>query len=201
MPVYVITDIEFVDPSIGWVTEEKMGPYAEPVEPFFRITRDGGENWDTVNLPSPVQDPDLFGRYDFCSTYNAYLHTADSGFLVVECFHAEFNNPDFTSHLFSTTDGGLTWQTSLLPLSVRGGATVIFFDPSEGLLLGENMYQTSDGGQTWEMFKQVYWQGQFSFIDRLRGWAVAKSEDEIALVLTTDGGQTWDLLEPKVESR
>lgn len=201
MPVYVITDMEFADPSTGWMTEEKTGPYAEPVEPFFSITHDGGENWDTVYLPPPIHDPELFGRYDFCSTYNADLHTADSGFLVVECFHAEFGNLDFTSYLYSTSDSGVTWQTSLLPLSVRGGANVIFFDPSEGLLLGEEMYQTDDGGQTWEMFKQVFWQGQFSFIDRMHGWAVAQSEDEIALVQTTDGGQTWNLLEPEVESR
>jgi photosystem II stability/assembly factor-like uncharacterized protein len=44
----------------------------------------------------------------------------------------------------------------------------------------------------------VDWLGQFSFVDEMRGWAVARSADASALVRTTDGGRTWELLEPIV---
>ena len=40
------------------------------------------------------------------------------------------------------------------------------------------------------------WEGQFSFVDAMAGWAVARSVDESALVRTLDGGRTWELLEP-----
>jgi photosystem II stability/assembly factor-like uncharacterized protein len=200
----VVTDIEFADPSTGWVTLEVIGPYADPVEPDIMITHDGGENWETLDLPPPVQDPELFGRFRFCSTYSAELYTPDSGFLVVGCFNSlggpDFD-PEFTSYLYRTSDGGATWQTNLLPLSIRGGATVIFFGPSEGLLLGETLYQTHDAGQTWEMIRQVSWQGQFSFIDPMRGWAVAQTDTGSAFLRTTDRGQTWSLLETVIASR
>jgi photosystem II stability/assembly factor-like uncharacterized protein len=58
------------------------------------------------------------------------------------------------------------------------------------------MYETRDGGETWELIKTVSWDGQFSFIDEQNGWAIARNQDEIALVRTEDGGRTWSQLDP-----
>lgn len=195
---YVVTDLEFGDQSTGWMTEEQTGPFAEPVEPFLKVTADGGADWERLELPSPKNDPGLFERYDFCSTYETMLHSADSGSLVVECFHRESGNSDFRSYLYSTSNGGKTWQTAILPLSIRAGSTLHFFDDSNGLMLGEEMYRTTNGGQSWANFKEVSWQGQFSFVNEDLGWAVARAGDEIALVKTEDGASIWEVLNPIV---
>jgi hypothetical protein len=42
----------------------------------------------------------------------------------------------------------------------------------------------------------VNWDGQFSFVDDLHGWAVARNEQEIALVRTQNGGTSWSILKP-----
>jgi photosystem II stability/assembly factor-like uncharacterized protein len=107
-------------------------------------------------------------------------------------------------YLYTSEDGGKTWTTHIMPPS---SATLsdfytrmIFFDSNYGLLLGREMWRTEDGGRTWQHINTVTWNGQFSFVDRLHGWAVAESEDgEIALVYTTNGGETWNMLIP-VES-
>ena len=44
----------------------------------------------------------------------------------------------------------------------------------------------------------VTWDGQFSFVDPDFGWAVARAEEELALVLSDDRGQTWQMIEPVV---
>jgi photosystem II stability/assembly factor-like uncharacterized protein len=58
------------------------------------------------------------------------------------------------------------------------------------------MYRSEDRGLTWTLLKQVAWDGQFSFVGPMNGWAVARDEGEIALVHTIDGGTTWQLVEP-----
>lgn len=77
------------------------------------------------------------------------------------------------------------------------GDRLIFFNANYGLLLGREMWRTEDGGRTWQHINTVTWDGQFSFIDRWRGWAIAESEGgENALVYTTNGGETWKMLNP-----
>ena len=44
----------------------------------------------------------------------------------------------------------------------------------------------------------VSWDGQFSFVSQQLGWAVARSETEIALVKTENGGESWSIIEPKI---
>ena len=45
------------------------------------------------------------------------------------------------------------------------------------------------------MVKTVNWDGQFSFVTRDAGWAVARNADEIAFLTTSDGGETWQEIE------
>jgi hypothetical protein len=64
------------------------------------------------------------------------------------------------------------------------------------MALGREIFISEDQGLTWTLLKQVAWDGQFSFIDRMNGWAVARNEEDIAFVVTVDGGSTWQLIEP-----
>ncbi len=48
--------------------------------------------------------------------------------------------------------------------------------------------------------KSVTWDGDYSFVNPTTGWAVARNEDEIALVNTTDGAATWEIIDPRIAS-
>jgi hypothetical protein len=56
------------------------------------------------------------------------------------------------------------------------------------LLMGRNSYRSADDGKSWTFIKSVNWDGQFSFSDPQYGWAIARSNTEIALVKTVNGG-------------
>jgi photosystem II stability/assembly factor-like uncharacterized protein len=72
------------------------------------------------------------------------------------------------------------------------------FSPSTGLALSHDLYRTADAGLHWSKIRTVSWEGQFSFVDEQNGWAVARSEEAIALVRTANGGSSWELLEPEI---
>ena len=86
-----------------------------------------------------------------------------------------------------------------MPETILASAdTLIFFDPQNGLLLGRDIYRTADGGRHWEYVKSVNWDGQFTFIDSQIGWAVARADDQVALVKTSNGGETWSIIQPVI---
>jgi photosystem II stability/assembly factor-like uncharacterized protein len=58
------------------------------------------------------------------------------------------------------------------------------------------MYRTLDGGKTWAHIKTVAWDAQFSFVDSQHGWAIARADNEVALVYTSNGGELWSILDP-----
>jgi photosystem II stability/assembly factor-like uncharacterized protein len=104
--------------------------------------------------------------------------------------------------LYSTGDGGQTWQSVPLPSAFRvsdppdGG--LFFASRQSGLALGRWIYRTGDGGRIWSTGKNVNWDGQFSFVDLNTGWAVATNAGQIALVRTADGGRTWKEVRPVI---
>ena len=135
----------------------------------------------------------------------------------MECFGYDYQQSPGVSFLYASDDGGATWQVNPLPNPMRttrirvegsdGGtlsigplprSQLVWFDPEEGLHLGQKSYRTEDGGLSWEFVHEVIWLGQFSFVDPQYGWAVARTGAESALVVTTNGGQSWDILEPQI---
>jgi photosystem II stability/assembly factor-like uncharacterized protein len=73
---------------------------------------------------------------------------------------------------------------------------LFFLDPQTGWSLGAEIHRTQDGGLTWSQLSTVNWQAQFNFVSQQVGWAVARSDEQLALVQTVDGGQIWSLLNP-----
>jgi hypothetical protein len=190
------TGMVFADRDNGWLTWQTIGAYAA-APPEYAVTSDSGFNWEVRELPAPDDSPDLFEKYEYCEPYQPNLLSASEVKLLVACFDYYDPPRDFISYLYSSDDGGDHWQMFALPKKVNGAKTsLIFFDNRIGLLLGRNMFETKDGGETWDFIKTVNWDGQFSFVDELNGWAIARNEGEIALVHTEDGGRTWSQLEP-----
>jgi photosystem II stability/assembly factor-like uncharacterized protein len=103
--------------------------------------------------------------------------------------------------LFSTQDGGQTWQQRAIPL----GEAVRFIDPQTGWTAGgaagQDLYVTRDGGITWNAAALVavdsspvfYSLPQFQ--DRLNGFIAITLADpgrpRIEIFRTQDAGQTW----------
>jgi photosystem II stability/assembly factor-like uncharacterized protein len=187
----------------GWMLENLSGCtpcYGNVPSPAYFISADGGENWDRRYLPPPGGDSDFFNDYFFCEPYDLNLVTEKVVRLKLACSQYEPEaKPAAADYLYASEDGGLSWETVKLPVfSEEMNTQLKFFDPDYGLLLGRELWRTTDGGQTWQQNHSLNWDGQFSFIDRYRAWAVASSGDGSALVFTEDGGKSWQLLHPRI---
>ena len=192
------TGMVFVDASSGWRTWQTIGAYAA-APPDYGVTTDGGANWDSRGLPPPPAAPGLFDEYPYCETYQPILFTTQSIRLLAGCFDAHYPPREFTSYLYTSEDGGTSWNTYLLPEKVLASQDrLIYFDADNALLLGRDMYRSADGGRTWSHVKVVNWDGQFSFVDPQNGWAVARENNDVALVKTSDGGGTWVQIMPTI---
>jgi photosystem II stability/assembly factor-like uncharacterized protein len=183
------TGLSFSGSTNGWMTGEC--PFELGGGVFLEVSEDGGSTWQTLALPPPTQSPDLFQTALLCSTRSPHLFAAEAGMLVVTCSMEDASGTRQQNFLYTTTSGGLTWQTSAFP-----GGEFYLLDPGHGWALSKDQYWTEDGGATWTKINTVTWEGQFSFVSAQLGWAVARSQEETALVRTTDGGRTWELMEP-----
>ena len=192
------TGMVFADANFGLRTLQTTGAYAAG-PPAYDVTSDGGATWQGRELPSPSDAPGLFTQYPYCETYQPVLLSARAIRMLVGCFDYSDPPKKFASYFYSSQDGGATWQTVHLPDKVQAArAWLIYYGTNNVLLLGRDMYLSTSDGQTWSFVKTVTWDGQFSFSDMQDGWAIARSDGEVALVQTTDGAATWTVIKPFV---
>jgi photosystem II stability/assembly factor-like uncharacterized protein len=185
------SNMRFTSTQEGWLTGTCNGVAAGV---WLYHTSDGGATWEAVQLPAPQSKPDLFTNFEnLCSSDHPTFLDVQTGFIAVACERME-TDPRVTDYfLYSTRDGGKNWS----PASYPGGA-LVFFDAQTGLALGKEIYTTLDGGKNWKAISVVSWDGSFDFANPQTGWAVARADDNIALVRSENGGQTWALLKPKI---
>jgi photosystem II stability/assembly factor-like uncharacterized protein len=119
--------------------------------------------------------------------------------MLVGCFDGYDPPHASSSYLYSSEDGGTTWTGTRLPEKVLASQDTLFvLDQDDLLLLGKDIYRSADGGQSWAFVKTVSWQGQFTFVDLQTGWAIARANDQAALVKTSNGGRTWIEVKPVI---
>ncbi len=183
------TGMVFADINTGWITRDPQG-----VQPgaFVDSTADGGFTWDEVDVPPPASEPEKFDQ-EFCGMFSPELFSSTSGALVVTCRRYDDSEKVTTHFLALTSDAGTTWTLYDYP-----GGDLRFINPNLAYALGRDIYKSTDGGKSWTKVKGVNWDGQFSFVNENLAWAVARAEDEIALVHTTDGGGTFSEIKPQV---
>jgi photosystem II stability/assembly factor-like uncharacterized protein len=192
------TGMLFADANFGLRTLQTTGAYAA-APPAYDVTTDGGVIWESRELPPPPDAPDLFNQYPYCETYQPVLLTAQSIRMLVGCFDYGSPPKQFTGYLYSSPDGGVTWQTIRLPAKAHAEQDqLIYYGSNNALLLGRDMYISTSDGQTWSFAKTVNWDGQFSFSDPQYGWAVARSNGAVALVQTIDWAATWKIIKPVI---
>jgi photosystem II stability/assembly factor-like uncharacterized protein len=186
------TGMAFGDANTGWVTRDCAG-LIDGAHVFG--TGNGGELWNYFEIPSPESAPDGLMMPNLCWTHSPTFTSPTSGLVAVSC--VRYNDDDTkteTHYIYTTSDSGLSWQGG----TPYPGGEVIVIGGGFAYAFGKDISRSSDYGETWEYVSSIDWEGQFSFIDPQTGWAVARSEGDIALVKTSDGGATWTVLETVV---
>jgi photosystem II stability/assembly factor-like uncharacterized protein len=188
------TGMVFFDASDGWLARECKGLYPAP---HIMHTTDGGVTWERIEPPPPAASPNLFTDYT-CDMASPNPFSASTVIMVMKCL----SMADFLTekdYVYSTADGGISWNSYPLPVDYSMGEGISFFDLLNGFAFGHKIYKTMDGGKTWTFVQQVFWSGQFSFISQNQGWAsVINDSDQNALVKTSNGGERWEMLNPMV---
>ncbi len=142
-----------------------------------------------------------------CSCGQAKMHSspvalAGDGAWHAIGLHADIRGLAFTSAkdgwavgsgdggcVFSTTDGGRSWDKRDVPTSDPMDA-IDFVDAKHGWVVGgwHVILATTDGGSHWQV-QQPPFNGlsDVSFVDARHGWLLAAGD----LAVTTDGGKRW----------
>lgn len=184
--------LRFTDATHGWLTGDCGGVKAGVL--LFKSS-DAGSTWQEVSLPAPADAPNLFseGSNFACGSYDPYFFGNDLGHLTVLCTDYNQATPSVVYYIYSTQDGGTTWTSASYP-----GNSLYFFSSSVGWAASPKMHATTDGGQTWKAISDVTWVPQLDFVSEQLGWAVARSDTQMALVKTSNGGASWTILVTKV---
>lgn len=179
------TDWAFGDSQAGLATIASCPVNGPAIEQTF----DGGKTWGRVILPPPDVDPDtVIDAY--CETHSPQFIGTTTVLLGASC--TAYQEVEVQRELlYRSSDAGRTWSAGDYP-----GGDLIFLDEERGFALGRQIHWSENGGATWQELKEVSWDGQFSFVDADYGWAVARADDESALVATEDRGQIWQIIEP-----
>jgi len=189
LPPYQESTVTFSDPFDGWYFSQVTDQ--EPV-PHFLVTHDGGSTWSELPTP-PVLVLGAKGgltMVQFKDARNGWMG-ADSG---------------DRSTVYSTSDGGLSWQAHVLPSIAlqpgQGGkpqqtGTSIVLVPGGGVIAmasdqsGNTVAYTSfDGGASWLRLAPAPGEtgyADFVFVDARNWWAMRYG----TLFKTSDSGQTW----------
>jgi photosystem II stability/assembly factor-like uncharacterized protein len=188
------TGLAFANRAFGWVSKDNLGVMPGA---FFEQTTDGGTSWEDVFLPAPAEH-DWFNETSLCQTSAPTFSGEQTGLLIVKCRLYQDIQTDIEwslTYVYTTRDRGGTWERARLPSPAD---SLLFLDDEFGWAFGRDHYQTFDGGLSWDLVRSVNWDGDFSFINQLNGWAVARNEGEIALVVTEDGGLSWQIIQPEM---
>jgi photosystem II stability/assembly factor-like uncharacterized protein len=182
--VYSIYGMQFVNSNTGYI----CGGSASFGLGEFSKTVDGGNTWNSIALPSPMNAYQL-NNLNFVDANTGYC----SG----------FSSPFATAYIFKTTDGGTSWVSQTIGSPAANGSVinVQMVNANTGYAVASaGFYSTTDGGTTWVKNTNAYLTG-LSFsnmyiyskdIIYLNGQGTSTSPGSVKKVIRSlDGGNTW----------
>lgn len=196
------------DSNTGWVEINALDPDdTGRTTSYLRWTGDGGKTWSEPRpVPLPLTEIAM-GGVQFVDASHGWTNSYGPG--------PALGGQTQEHTLWRTSDGGLTWQTSVIPFDTvpQSGffqGSLHFRDPLHGeafefrgpaLVSGHaalstladwtcERFSTLDGGLTWSAPKAVPCMPDIRFVDSLVGYA-ADWFGRPVLYVTLDGGQTW----------
>ncbi len=190
-----LKEIEMVTAEFGW----GIAPDKENIYHILR-TDDGGDDWREITPPQPLtpQSPWLYPAVNFSDPETGW---------------ASYGGTDL---IWTTKDGGATWQpTRLQETALFGGMihsldnnSVWFFQFVDGGMqkVYTVLYRSGDGGTTWiklldpfsDSIIQSFDKTGVDFTSPEYGWLTRFFRGvtpRITLEITSDGGGTWESLE------
>ncbi|MBV9758993.1 MAG: hypothetical protein JO340_00370 [Acidobacteriaceae bacterium] len=191
----IFGNIQFLSHSTGWLMGGVHG------DELYR-TPDGGHTWvrKTAELPDgviPYSVPEAGGTYVHRPFYDRLLfRSAEKGLLAVRVPVT----PDTTSLvIYSTEDGGASWQVKSLETDLRGVGPLALFDStfieatcSKGIVSLRSGSVKTSAALPAEMPTKLQ-VSKAEFVDGQRGWLLLTGA-ETAIASTQDGGKTVNVL-------
>ncbi|MGY5876344.1 MAG: YCF48-related protein [Candidatus Thorarchaeota archaeon] len=157
-------DVCFINSTHGWVVGGNRTGYLDGI---IIHTDDGGNSWH-LQFYSP-------------SHYFAQIEVIDEQHIWVTGFGS----------LFHTSDGGITWNESVVVEGLYGMSTVEFINNTHGWTATKtDLYRTTNGGHTWQNISSWTFNDvprQIHFVTLLDVWAIGFQ----GIYHSTDGGFTW----------
>lgn len=202
-----LESFDMVDADTGWAAGH-TGDAA-----FLLQSRDGGKTWADIS-PEPVRSGKTRSALNAEEQIFYRLLDATHGWAAIQPGDQGGAYPD--EALYSTADGGHTWQRNSFRSSVGSVAAVQFPDPRHGFILVESdpamgrsqkaTYRTADGGETWQETSEASRQtrtdqslpavglgGEMVFRSDTAGWVSAspRGDQDAFFYRTGDAGKTW----------
>jgi photosystem II stability/assembly factor-like uncharacterized protein len=164
---------DFVSPSVGWALETQPGQFR-----VYRTT-DGAKHWQ--------KQLDLGSSFAGSFPISIQFLDQDHGFVGVG---------DPFEQLNRTSDGGITWDSLLLPRTSMTLEGIAFTSTSDGWLLvgGQvpTLFATRDAGNTWRRLPDPPPDaGNISFRSPSEGWLGSGDMNHPHVYSSNDGGQKW----------
>jgi photosystem II stability/assembly factor-like uncharacterized protein len=186
----LLSSLHMVDARTGWARGVQGGVGTGFVSSIVRTT-DGGIHWSDVTPRTPATqqiERRAFSGVGWLSALNAWMST------YMEPQNA---NGLSTPALFTTSNGGETWKSIILP----HGGYLDFINTRDGWLLvpTDGVYRSADGGETWTKVGSTKFSSQIlraTFLNLTTGWIVefGNNRDGQHHLVTRDGGRTWQPL-------
>lgn len=174
----------------AWITQD-CGPTEDGAAsvPLLR-SADGGRTWQDGSLPLAAAGLELPDQALRCHTHSPNLLSSSLGYAALACRTDDAAYASVLQATLKSHDGGMTFSGRESP-----PGQLLMVSEQDGWRFDREIQRTRDGAERWSLINQVAWQGQFDFLDRWRGWAVASDEQEAALVHSMDGARSFSLLE------
>jgi photosystem II stability/assembly factor-like uncharacterized protein len=171
------TDYQFTSAGVGFVASG---------DAILR-TQDGGQHWQPAYRCRVQAEVNGLTREMSCEFEKIFFLSSGTGYAISRGLGG---NAGFV--LAKTTDGGDTWQASVILPGVDGKEGGLWFtSDSHGVLrsLDGRLFYTDDGGKTWTGASGRAPDGrpEIQFADAGVGWMVHYQ----TMTYTTDGGRHW----------
>ncbi len=190
-----VHEIHMITDQSGWGIT-RVDPYGDHI----LITNTGGSTWQDVTPPQPIPDPGqkMIAAAGFADESTAFVNYSGSEIV------------------WTTSNGGITWQPSALDYQSLGGGMFSIYDKDHTWLFQfldagmQKVYtaiaKTADGGESWETILDPYGDATIqgfdktgaTFISPQDGWLTRDFRGVavyLYLDITSDGGVTWQQLD------